>query len=128
MAWAFVEHLYARCATHPDPDRWATLVEMFIEDSGERVARLEEAVRSGDTDEAYALAHSLRGGSATFGARRMLELSSEVESLVGGGELAAAAGVVGRLSSEYDLVVRALARVGRGSTGAAGASEGQSRG
>ncbi len=55
------------------------LLEMFVDESRSRLARLRDAIESRDASAVGAIAHSVKGSSASFGATRMAGLASELE-------------------------------------------------
>ena len=63
--------LDTRKLAHTDAAVRAQLVDMFIDSSRERIAALGEAEAAGDAETVKALAHTLKGASATIGAQRM---------------------------------------------------------
>jgi CheY-like chemotaxis protein/HPt (histidine-containing phosphotransfer) domain-containing protein len=63
------------------------VLETYWEETGKRMARLSEAVAAGDSQEAAAAAHAIKGGSASLGYVRVAELSNEVQHLAEAGAL-----------------------------------------
>jgi PAS domain S-box-containing protein len=58
-----------------DPEVGAQLAQMFLDGAAKRITALEEAIAASDTGRVHALAHALKGSSATVGAMRISELS-----------------------------------------------------
>jgi len=56
------------------------LVRVFIEEFHETPASMQEAFRTGDTEELRAAAHKLKGGSALLGAEEVRKAAEELES------------------------------------------------
>jgi CheY-like chemotaxis protein/HPt (histidine-containing phosphotransfer) domain-containing protein len=67
------------------------VLETFWEETGKRLARLSAAVAAGDSQEAAAAAHAIKGGSASLGYVRVAELSNEVQHLAEAGAIREAA-------------------------------------
>jgi CheY-like chemotaxis protein len=65
--------------------REAGLATMFLEESRKRLGRLRAAIESGADDEVAAVAHSVKGSAASFGATRMAALAHEIEQGIGNG-------------------------------------------
>jgi HPt (histidine-containing phosphotransfer) domain-containing protein len=61
---------------------------MFVDESRDRLGRLRTAIDAGDDGEVTAIAHSVKGSSASFGATRMAALAEELERADGSGDLA----------------------------------------
>ena len=59
--------------------RDAGLLTMFVDESRSRLAKLRAAIEEGDADAVKALAHSVKGSSASFGATRMSALAAAME-------------------------------------------------
>jgi signal transduction histidine kinase/DNA-binding response OmpR family regulator len=87
------------------------LIDLFLKESVERLARLKEAVTSGDAEAIYQIAHTQRGACLNFGARRMAELCAELEA-GSGSKFESVAGnlseVVAQIEREFFNVHRAL--------------------
>lgn len=60
-------------------DMFLNLATMFLNQAGASVAALGEALSDGDLQRARHEAHTLRGGAATVGARRLADLCSALE-------------------------------------------------
>lgn len=59
------------------------LVSLFVNVSHERLEALGHAIDAGDADRAAAIAHSLKGSCATFGATRMASIAAGLSGLEG---------------------------------------------
>jgi signal transduction histidine kinase/DNA-binding response OmpR family regulator/HPt (histidine-containing phosphotransfer) domain-containing protein len=75
------------------------MVEIFDRDSGERLPRLREAVRSGNADVVMQEAHALKGGVGTFYAKAAYETAYALEKMGADGNL-----------SEAEVTLRTLER------------------
>ncbi len=91
-------------------DEAADLIEIFIDDSGERLAVLQEAAKVGDTDRAYRTAHALKSGCAYLGARRLAELASQTEQAGRRGDLDALRALLPDLEAAFFATTDALVR------------------
>ena len=91
------------------PDSWevSELVGTFTETAATRLGQMRRAMEAGDIAEVEALAHSLRGSSLSFGARRMAELCAELEALPSDAMMRAT-GIVDRLEDAFHAARRAL--------------------
>nr|PZN27634.1 MAG: hypothetical protein DIU78_04545 [Pseudomonadota bacterium] len=83
------------------------LAEIFLDDVGRRVTSLQRALGDSNREGCLALAHSIKGASANFGAVRMAALAEALERLVKNGSPTLAAHVGEELASEL-AVVRTL--------------------
>jgi CheY-like chemotaxis protein len=59
--------------------REAGLVTIFVDETRDRLGRLRAAIEADDSSEVTAIAHSVKGSSASFGATRMATLAGELE-------------------------------------------------
>jgi signal transduction histidine kinase/CheY-like chemotaxis protein/HPt (histidine-containing phosphotransfer) domain-containing protein len=66
-------------AADGDPDPIAELIETFVVDGSDRLAKLHAALSAGDELAARRAAHSLKGMSGAIGASHLSSLSREVE-------------------------------------------------
>jgi two-component system, sensor histidine kinase and response regulator len=97
-----------------EPDLLAELVEMFVSDTGPRLAALREAVESGDASGVKRTAHAVKGSAGNMGARNMSNLAADLEDIGASGDLAGAAQKLERLEEEYGRVRPALAELTKG--------------
>jgi HPt (histidine-containing phosphotransfer) domain-containing protein len=75
---------------------------------------LDRALAAGDAVSLTRAAHTLKGSSRTVGAEALASVAGEVERLAGSGNLAAAAGPLGRVRGVWASTQAALdARFGR---------------
>jgi HPt (histidine-containing phosphotransfer) domain-containing protein len=87
------------------------LIEMFLEDTEDRLVKLREAVREGDAPGLRHGAHSLRGSSANIGAPTMAQISREIERAGDSDDLGEASELLGTLEQEFGRVRPALQTV-----------------
>jgi two-component system, sensor histidine kinase and response regulator len=97
-----------------EPDLLAELVEMFVSDTGPRLAALRDAVESGDPSGVERTAHAMKGSAGNMGARNMSNLAADLEEIGASGDLAGAAQKLERLVEEYGRVRPALAELTKG--------------
>jgi two-component system, sensor histidine kinase and response regulator len=97
-----------------EPDLLAELVEMFVSDTGPRLAALRDAVESGDPSGVERTAHAVKGSAGNMRARNMSNLAADLEDIGASGDLAGAAQKLERLEEEYGRVRPALAELTKG--------------
>jgi PAS domain S-box-containing protein len=96
------------------------VLQMFLTETPNRLDRLRTASDRGDLDEAARAAHSLKGASGAFGARRLAMLGRDVEVACGRSDHAAVAALLPVLQSEFEAF-RTILLERLGSAGATGA-------
>lgn len=87
------------------------LIDLFLEESHERLVMMHGAVKSKDINALYHLAHTQRGACLNVGAQRMAKLCEELEKLSISQQEAAmveVSEVAGRIEREFSRVRRAL--------------------
>lgn len=90
------------------------LIEIFLQDTPNRLAEIDTSLGKNDAPTLTRAAHSIKGSSSNFGARRLAKTAHEMELLGKAGDLSAAAAMGGRLKSEYALVAQALTQIAQG--------------
>jgi PAS domain S-box-containing protein len=85
------------------------LFDMFESDAASRIARMQEALASGDGVKLRREAHSLKGGSQNIGAREMGEICRLIQEAPGEEVVEGAAELVERLVAELEAVKLAIA-------------------
>jgi PAS domain S-box-containing protein len=90
------------------PSVLAEIIQLFLEDTPERMRALREAVLAEDTAARCEIAHSLKGSSANLGARIMVLLCRQFEALDPGTALPEVTRTLERLEREYARVCREL--------------------
>ncbi|MBA3730898.1 MAG: Hpt domain-containing protein [Gammaproteobacteria bacterium] len=89
----------------PDgPDLLARVIELFLHDTPPRLAALRDTATRGSARDLARIAHTLKGSSANLGARRMVALCAELETLCQAETLDDAAGLLGKLEAEFERV------------------------
>lgn len=107
VAFSALEEL----AGDDDPDLVAELVELFLEDSRERMQQIEDAIAGHDLEAIGSAAHALKSSSANIGARSFAKTCAEVESVSRSKEPvdpAAVESLVARALDMYREVCRVL--------------------
>ncbi|MHB8341411.1 MAG: PAS domain S-box protein [Mycobacteriales bacterium] len=84
------------------------LVGVFLAEAPKGIERLRAALGAADPAELEAAAHSLRGSAASFGAHRMAERCSHLETLGSSGELSGAAELLAGLEADFAVAQAAL--------------------
>jgi CheY-like chemotaxis protein/HPt (histidine-containing phosphotransfer) domain-containing protein len=87
------------------PEAAAGLVRVFVEETASQLSDLRAALSAGDAGGAKRAAHKIKGGCASFGLRRMAELSRRIED--GAPELAVGRETLAELEAEFSEVRRA---------------------
>jgi len=65
--------------TADDPEFGLELLTVFIADSEEQLAHIQQAIHSGDISQIKKSAHHLRGSSANIGCFGMQEIAKDIE-------------------------------------------------
>ena len=92
---------------HPDGRAVKELIEIYLADAPVRLAALESAVAAKDPDEVRRTAHAWRGACSMTGARHLVALLADLESLAGAG-LLPDSGELAAVRRAYDEVRAAL--------------------
>lgn len=87
---------------------FAALLRAFIVDSDQRIAAIDDAVRTADADMLRRAAHSLKGSTGNMGAQHMAELCRQLEELARAAPLQNGAAVLEELRAEFVLVQREI--------------------
>jgi two-component system sensor histidine kinase/response regulator len=98
-----------------DPPR---VLQLFLDETSNRLNRIRDALGVGDVVDAARAAHSLQGASGLFGARRLGSLGAEVETACARDDAQTAETLLPALSSEFEAFRAIL--VSRLSAGRAG--------
>ena len=93
-----------------DGDALAELIDLFLESAPEMLARAEAAAADADAARLVREAHALRGSCANFGAHKLQELCTELETLARKGNLGSAPALLVALQAEFGRVSAALQR------------------
>ena len=91
-----------------DPDLFAELVELFLEDTPSRLEALDAAVDTSNSEAVEQAAHALKSSSANLGAIQLSQLFKEIEAAGRQQDLERAASLVRETSTAYEQVCEAL--------------------
>ena len=80
------------------------IVNSFLAQASDRLARLRQAFLAADVQELVSVAHSLKGSSAQLGAVRVADLSARLEEKGRNAELSGAAALLTELEQEIEQV------------------------
>jgi HPt (histidine-containing phosphotransfer) domain-containing protein len=86
----------------------AILLETFVEDCPGRLAALEQAVKDGNPKTIESAAHAFKSGAGTVRATVLADALRELEAAGRSSNLAAVAGLVEHIRTEYVAVLREL--------------------
>ena len=87
-----------------DEEVIAQLVDIFLENSRQRVTMLQKAIDSGDTAEIGSQTHAFKGASGSIGAMPLFELCRELEMLLKDGKMMELARCYQMVSAEFERV------------------------
>lgn len=91
-----------------EPDLIAELFETFRGDAPTLIAAMRTAATQGNAEQLKQAAHSLKGSSASLGAKPLSALSAEVEKMGRAGSMTGAAEKVDQIEQEYARVIKTL--------------------
>ena len=86
----------------------AELVDLYLEDSRQRLAEARSAFESGEVETVFRTAHALKSSSANMGAREFSRICANVEALEQAGDQALEASHMDQMTALYAEVERAL--------------------
>ena len=67
---------------NPEDDSFLRdLIQIYLEDSPQRIAEIEQSLADNDAERLTRAAHSLKGSSANFGATELRAVSEQIEKL-----------------------------------------------
>jgi HPt (histidine-containing phosphotransfer) domain-containing protein len=84
-----------------DPEFEREILSEFVEQNKTLFDDLDRALAAGDAVSLRRAAHTLKGSSRTVGAEAVASIASEIEVLAASGNLAAAAGPLGRVRGAW---------------------------
>ncbi|BAU14813.1 multi-sensor hybrid histidine kinase [Leptolyngbya sp. NIES-3755] len=84
------------------------LIDCFIEDTPKLLTSMQDAVAQQDFKSLQRLAHTLQSSSATFGAKALQTLSTELETMMMRSQFSQAPDQIAKLEAEYQQVKLAL--------------------
>lgn len=91
-----------------DPSMLQSLLEMFCQDTDQRLASLAHQIRDGNADQVQKNAHAIKGASLTFGAVKLSALCKELEGIGRAKQLDHAASILEQIENEYQQARQAL--------------------
>ena len=97
-----------------DTELLDALIDIFLSNSTDLIAEMQQAIESGDCATICSVAHSLKGAVSTFSARNTLDAAITVESLARDADLDGATEAFDRLRSEVDNLIHELAELRSG--------------
>ncbi len=86
------------------------LGEMFLDDAGEKMGQLRDALEKNDLDEVLGAAHSLKGASANMSALRLRRIAADLELAAREQKKQHAAEIFASLETEMEKFVSELKR------------------
>jgi signal transduction histidine kinase/CheY-like chemotaxis protein len=89
------------------------MVALFLASASDRLSRLRHAIERSELDAASALAHELRGSSATVGALQLQRACERVETSASAGQLEETRRAAAGVWSAFDAATAALRRYAR---------------
>jgi CheY-like chemotaxis protein len=90
------------------PEMVAEFINLYLNDTTEILAELRQAISDGNSEAIYRQAHTLKGGSALFGAKTLAGLCQEVEQMVNGQKEEGVVEKLAQIEAEYLRVEQAL--------------------
>ncbi len=91
-----------------EPDPLVDLIDLYLQDTPARVAKMQAALAASDGGALASAAHSLKGSSSNLGARQLANLCMQVEKLAKAGQMADAEGLFAALTDEFARVCAVL--------------------
>ncbi|HTX20191.1 MAG TPA: PAS domain S-box protein [Bacteroidota bacterium] len=85
-----------------DPAFAMTLIDTFLDDALERIARITEALKQGKADKVYFDAHTLRGGCLSLGALNLAAILHTMEESAMEGRLEGLEKILREVNSEFE--------------------------
>jgi HPt (histidine-containing phosphotransfer) domain-containing protein len=97
-------------ALNPDDDDefLREIAGIFIEDTPQRIAELDQCLMSGDVTRFTRAAHSIKGSSANLGAMALRDAAEQLEQQARASGLADVIGLVAQLKAEFGRAQAAL--------------------
>lgn len=103
-----------RTLSPEDPGFLRELVDIYLQDTPQRLAELETALAKGDGPGLIRAAHTIKGSSGNFGATTLARLAQEIEALAKSGDLTAATAALPAFRAEFTRVSEALKQLAGG--------------
>jgi HPt (histidine-containing phosphotransfer) domain-containing protein len=95
--------------TDGNADSFRELVELYIKQTTQQLAQIQDAIRANNTTEVRRVAHSCAGASATLGMVRLVPMLRDLEKQGHEGILTTAAQVAENATREFKLIQDFLA-------------------
>ena len=108
---AVFDHEDALARMDGDGDMLREVLQMFLQDSPNMLARIDAALASGDALQLERAAHGLKGASATIWANAVTEMAVQVERAAKGGRVEEARLIVPALQHALRRLVVVLDRI-----------------
>ena len=108
--YSVLDHLRS-LQTEDDPHLLKELLEMFLDDTEERLGKLRAAVREEDAEGIRQESHALRGSSVNMGATKIARICKELEHAGDSENLPEASELLGTLDQEFGSVRSAFQTV-----------------
>jgi HPt (histidine-containing phosphotransfer) domain-containing protein len=87
------------------------IIMIFLEDTPQRIAELEESLKTGDTSRFVRAAHSIKGSSANMGTMVLRRTAEQLEQHAKHSGLADTEELLGRLRTDYAEAAAAIAKL-----------------
>lgn len=94
-----------------EPDVLNEVFKMFLQEAPPRIERLRNAWATGNIEEVYRTAHSLKGSAGNIGARAMFAVCKDLDEIGRSGNLAPAGPLVDALGVEFARVEAEIHRL-----------------
>jgi HPt (histidine-containing phosphotransfer) domain-containing protein len=91
-----------------DETLMSEMVSLYLEDTPKQIVNAQQALESADNQSLSRIAHTLKGSSLYYGAKKLSKVCKDLEAVCGQDNLAAADYLVHDLAREFDLVKSAL--------------------
>lgn len=100
------------------------MIELFIENSPQRMEQIRTGIADQDADRLERGAHSLKSSCGNLGAESVRSLAARIERFAETGDTDSAAGLLDELEARYDRTLAALVQArDRGTVDTGGADE-----
>ena len=90
------------------------LIEIYLQDTPQRMAELEDALSKKDLPSFTRAAHTIKGSSSNFGATKLTKLAHELEMQGKNDNIAESPASFAKLHAEYALVAQTLSKIAQG--------------
>lgn len=83
---------------------------IFMDSAPHKLTQLQQLLEQGELQQAFAIAHALKGEAGSIGGRLVMTAAAEVEKLARAGNLAAALALIPQLEQQLKITVNAILR------------------